>query len=93
MVIIFALVLRRTARVVPRERFVSVVRLVRAFVHGRASSPRRVLQRRVDGPLGAHALPVGAVHSAPAAMRVVQALRTLLEGPARRRTLVLIRFR
>lgn len=82
--VVFALVLRRAARVVPREVFVGVIVLMHAVIDFGASGSRRVVKRRVDGALGTHAQPVGGGARAPAAVRVVQALRALLERAARR---------
>ena len=58
--IILALVLRRAARVVPREGFVGVVVMVGGGVHGGAGCAGGVVQGGVDGSLGTHALTVGA---------------------------------
>lgn len=90
MVIVLALVFRWTARVVPRKRIVCIVVLMHVRVHGRASCPRRVFQRRIYGAFRADAFSVLAFERAPAAVRVMQTLRTLLERVTRSRALVLI---
>lgn len=92
MMIVFTLILWRASSVMPRERRVGLIGLMHVVVDGRAGGARGVVQRRVDGALGAHALAVGALYRAPAAVRVVQTLRTLLKSITRLRTLVLVRF-
>lgn len=93
MVVVFTFVFGRTSGVMPGERFIGVIALVESVVDGGAGGARRVVERRLYGALGAHALAVGVLQRAPAAVRVPQALRTLLERAARRRTLVLVRLR
>lgn len=77
MMVILTLVFRRTPRVMPGEGIIRVVVVIGGGVDGGAGGACGVVQRRVDGALGAHALPVGARQRAPAAVRVVEALRTL----------------
>lgn len=92
MVIILALVLRRTPSVVPRERVICSVQLIRTRVHRRAAGAGRILQRGVYRAFRAHAFPVGALYRAPAAMRMMQAFGTLFEGAARRWAFVFVSF-